>query len=138
MKFMEDENMRITGNADMGAVTITTSVSPSTFQAVEQVVKQGSDTTRKTEAPNVEHVRQLNSGEESKVKVQEVVEKMNKMLAVDNNTAKFMYHEGLDRFYVTVVNRETEEVIKEIPPKKLLDAFYEMQKMFGMIVDEKI
>lgn len=130
--------MRITGNADMGAVTITTSVSPSTFQAVEQVVKQGSDTTRKTEAPNVEHVRQLNSGEESKVKVQEVVEKMNKMLAVDNNTAKFMYHEGLDRFYVTVVNRETEEVIKEIPPKKLLDAFYEMQKMFGMIVDEKI
>ena len=135
---MEDENMRITGNADMGAVTITTSVSPSTFQAVEQVVKQGSDTTRKTEAPNVEHVRQLNSGEESKVKVQEVVEKMNKMLAVDNNTAKFMYHEGLDRFYVTVVNRETEEVIKEIPPKKLLDAFYEMQKMFGMIVDEKI
>lgn len=125
--------MRITGNADIGANVLDKSVSPSTSQALEQVVKQVSDAT-KTEA----RVQQLNSGEESKVKVQEVVEKMNKMLAVDNNTAKFMYHEGLGRYYVTVVDRETEEIIKEIPPKKLLDAFYEMQKMFGMIVDEKI
>jgi flagellar protein FlaG len=29
-------------------------------------------------------------------------------------------------------------VIREIPPKKLLDAFYSMQKFLGMIVDEKI
>ena len=60
------------------------------------------------------------------------------MLEVNNSTSKFMYHEGLERYYVTVVDRETEEVVKEIPPKKLLDAYYEMQKMLGMIVDEKI
>ena len=63
---------------------------------------------------------------------------MNKMLEVTNSTSKFMYHDGLERYYVTVVNCETNEVVKEIPPKKLLDAFYEMQKMLGMIVDEKI
>ena len=63
---------------------------------------------------------------------------MNKMLEVTNSTSKFMYHDGLERYYVTVVNCETNEVVKEIPPKKLLDAFYEMQKMLGMVVDEKI
>jgi flagellar protein FlaG len=75
---------------------------------------------------------------ETKNQVKDVVNKMNEMLEVNQSTAKFIYHEGLDRYYVTVVNKETDEVVKEIPPKKLLDAFYEMQKMLGMIVDEKI
>lgn len=70
--------------------------------------------------------------------MQEVVDKMNQMLEVNHNATKFKYHDGLDRYYVTVVDRATDEVIKEIPPKKLLDAFYEMQKLFGMIVDEKV
>lgn len=60
------------------------------------------------------------------------------MLEVTHNASKFMYHEGLERYYVTVVNKDTEEVVKEIPPRKLLDAFYEMKKMLGMIIDEKI
>lgn len=82
-----------------------------------------------------------NIGEEqevSKEKLQQVVDAVNDFLETNNSTSKFMYHEGLERYYVTVVNRETDQVIKEIPPKKLLDAFYEMQKMVGMIVDEKI
>ena len=82
--------------------------------------------------------QQLDNSDDSKRKVQDAVKKMNEMLDVTNSTSKFIYHDGLDRYYVTVVDRETEEVVKEIPPKKLLDAFYEMQKMLGMIVDEKI
>lgn len=74
----------------------------------------------------------------SKEKLQQAIDAVNDFLQTNNSSSKFKYHEGLDRYYVTVVNRETDEVIKEIPPKKLLDAFYEMQKMVGMIVDEKI
>ena len=128
MKFKEDESMRITGNGDMGVVIMNNSVSPSTSQAVEQVVKQGNDSTQKKGAPNVKQVQQLNSDEETKAKVQEVVGKMNKMLAVDNNSAKFVYHEGLDRYYVTVVDNDTEEVVKEIPPKALWMLFMKCKK----------
>jgi len=74
----------------------------------------------------------------SKEKLQQAVDVVNEFLEINNSSSKFIYHEGLERFYVTIVNRDTEEVVKEIPPKKLLDAFYEMQKMVGMIVDEKI
>ncbi|WP_413364929.1 flagellar protein FlaG [Lysinibacillus sp. 3P01SB] len=80
----------------------------------------------------------LDNSAATKDKIQQAVKAMNDLLEVNNSASKFTYHEGLERYYVTVVNRETEEVIKEIPPKKLLDAFYEMQKMLGMIVDEKI
>lgn len=135
--------MRITGNADMGAATLNKANAPSVqpvkvMTTLDSVVEQGGEATTKSNVINVEQSQQLNNEDEVKVKVQEVVEKMNQMLEVSNKTAKFKYHEGLDRFYVTVVDRDTDEVIKEIPAKKLLDAFYEMQKMFGMIVDEKI
>lgn len=74
----------------------------------------------------------------SKEKLQQAIDVVNEFLAINHSSSKFVYHEGLERYYVTVVNVETEEIVKEIPPKKLLDAFYEMQKMLGMIVDEKI
>jgi len=74
----------------------------------------------------------------SKDKMQNVVDTVNEFLQVNHNASKFVLHDGLDRYFVQVVDTQTEEVIKEIPPKKLLDAFYEMQKLLGMIVDEKI
>ncbi|MGE8033532.1 flagellar protein FlaG [Lysinibacillus sp. NPDC093692] len=74
----------------------------------------------------------------SKEKLQQAVDVVNEFLEINHSSSKFVYHDGLERYYVTIVNRDTEEVVKEIPPKKLLDAFYEMQKMVGMIVDEKI
>ncbi|MGE7690574.1 flagellar protein FlaG [Lysinibacillus sp. NPDC097214] len=80
-------------------------------------------------------------GEEQEIsieKLQQAVNAVNDFLEINSNSSKFIYHEGLGQYYVAVVNRDTDEVIKEIPPKKLLDAFYEMQKMVGMIVDEKI
>ncbi|MCG7433859.1 flagellar protein FlaG [Lysinibacillus fusiformis] len=74
----------------------------------------------------------------SQEKLQQAVDTVNEFLQINHNASKFVLHDGLDRYYVQVVDIKTEEVVKEIPPKKLLDAFYEMQKLLGMIVDEKI
>lgn len=130
------ENMRITESTSMDA-RISKSVN-NNAQMAEKVVKQGSETTGKKPISTDEQSQPLDNSEETKTKVQEAVNKMNEMLEVNNSASKFIYHEGLERYYVTVVNRDTDKVVKEIPPKKLLDAFYEMQKMLGMIVDEKI
>ncbi|EAZ84846.1 flagellar protein FlaG [Lysinibacillus fusiformis] len=74
----------------------------------------------------------------SKEKLQHAVDTVNEFLQINHNASKFVLHDGLDRYFVQVVDTKTEEVVKEIPPKRLLDAFYEMQKLLGMIVDEKI
>lgn len=73
-----------------------------------------------------------------KEKVQKAVDALNEFMTTQNRSSKFVLHDGLDRYYVEVVDAETEEVIREVPPRKLLDAFYSMQKFLGMIVDEKI
>ncbi|MFS0817747.1 flagellar protein FlaG [Lysinibacillus sp. 1P01SD] len=125
--------MRITENVNMEAVATNKSI----FNNIPTVAKQESITTEKIPVANVEQIK-FENNDEMRVKVQEAVKKMNEMLEVNNSASKFKYHEGLERYYVTVVNKDTDEVVKEIPPKKLLDAFYEMQKMLGMIVDEKI
>ncbi|WP_274309211.1 flagellar protein FlaG [Solibacillus daqui] len=128
--------MRISGNASLEAVSVAKTAS--NVASKEIVEKQGSKPTIETPMIPAEQVKPIDNSEETKVKVQDAVNKMNEMLDVNNSSSKFMYHEGLERYYVTVVDRETEEVVKEIPPKRLLDAFYEMQKMLGMVVDEKI
>jgi len=91
-------------------------------------------------AQPVVEVKSTESEEQENIKdkLLKAVDVVNEFLGVNNSSSKFIFHDGLDRYYVTIVDRDTDEVIKEIPPKKLLDAFYEMQKMVGMIVDEKI
>ena len=131
--------MRVSGNVDMDSVRVSKPVI-NTVHTAEKAVKQGSETAKKQtkDTTAIMQTQPTDNSDETKVKVQDAVNKMNEMLDVNNSSSKFMYHEGLERYYVTVVDRETEEVVKEIPPKRLLDAFYEMQKMLGMIVDEKI
>lgn len=102
-----------------------TAMSTSKSQLVSQ--SQVEKTTAATETQEI-----------SKEKLQNVVDTVNEFLQTNHNASKFVLHDGLDRYFVQVVDIQTEEVVKEIPPKKLLDAFYEMQKLLGMIVDEKI
>ena len=132
--------MRIPGNQnlDMASITKTITPPPST-QPATKAVEQVSDTPKSSlTVSNEAQVTSLDKSEETKAKLQEAVSAMNEILETNDNTSRFQYHEGLDRYYVTVVDKNTDEIVKEIPPKKLLDAFYEMQKMVGMIVDEKI
>ena len=75
---------------------------------------------------------------EKEAKVDKAIQSLNELLEINQKSSKFIKHEGLDKYFVRLVDSETEEVIKEIPPEKLLNAFYEMQKLLGMIVDEKI
>ncbi len=73
-----------------------------------------------------------------KEKVRKAVDALNEFMTLQNHNSKFVMHDGLERYYVQVVDSKTEKLIREVPPKKLLDAFYTMQKFLGMIVDEKI
>lgn len=62
----------------------------------------------------------------------------NEFLSSSNTHLKFKYHEQLNEYYVTVVDDMTSEVVREIPPKKMLDMFAAMTEFLGLVVDEKI
>ena len=73
----------------------------------------------------------------SKEKVQEVVEGLNTFLQPTHTAIHFEYHEKLNEYYVKVVDESTNETIKEIPSKKLLDYYAAMTEFVGIMVDEK-
>lgn len=77
-------------------------------------------------------------GKDTKEKLEQAIDSLNEFFTINNSELKFVFHEGLDTYYAQLVNSETDEIIREIPSKKVLDVFYEMQKLVGMIVDKKI
>jgi flagellar protein FlaG len=51
---------------------------------------------------------------------------------------RFAYHEKLHDYYIQVIDNETNQVIREIPSKKILDHYAAIAERFGLAVDEKI
>lgn len=74
----------------------------------------------------------------NKNSVKEIVSQLNDFIDPVKTNLKFEYHEDLNDYYVTIVNSSTKEVIKEIPPKKMLDMYASMIEFMGLLIDEKI
>lgn len=80
------------------------------------------------------------SNEESlpEEQAEEMVEDMNNFLASAESHLKFNFHDGLNEYYVTIVDTMTDEIIREIPSRKLLDIHAAMREFVGLLVDRKI
>lgn len=74
----------------------------------------------------------------NKKNVKDAVGKVNDFIDPVITNLKFIFHEDLHEYYVTVVDPITNEVIKEIPPKKMLDMYVAMAKYMGLLIDEKV
>jgi|SRR5690625_2392264 len=74
----------------------------------------------------------------NKKEVKTTVEKLNDFIDPVRTNLKFVFHEELHEYYVTVINPHTDEVIREIPPKKMLDMYAAMAEYMGLLIDEKI
>lgn len=74
----------------------------------------------------------------SKEKVEKVIHSMNDFLKEANTHLKFEFHDDLKEYYVTVVDDTTNEVVKEIPSKRLLDMYAAMTDYLGLLVDRTV
>ncbi|WGG45223.1 flagellar protein FlaG [Rossellomorea sp. DA94] len=74
----------------------------------------------------------------TKEKMQDVVHGMNEFLSASNSHLKFEFHDKLKEYYVTIVDDESQEVVREIPAKKILDMYAAMTEYVGLMVDKKI
>ena len=75
---------------------------------------------------------------DTKENVQQVIDSLNKFLEPNSTSVKFELHEELNEYYVTIVNDDTHEVVREIPSKKILDIYAAMTEFLGFVVDKKI
>lgn len=67
----------------------------------------------------------------------QAIESANKHLVLHNTQLEFSIHEKTKQIMVKVLDSETKEVIREIPPEKILDMVAKLWEMAGIFVDER-
>jgi len=71
----------------------------------------------------------------SQEKLNEAVGKINKTVLIFNKSLHFVVHEESKRWMVQVIDKETGEVLREIPPKEILDIVAKLNDIVGLLVD---
>ncbi len=65
------------------------------------------------------------------------LEGMNAFVGASNSHIQFALHQEAQRMMVEVINNDTQEVIKTIPAKELLDLAAKIGEMVGMLLDRR-
>lgn len=73
--------------------------------------------------------------EPAKEQVQKWVDEAQNVLQRVNAQLSFKIHEGTGRTLVQIVEKGTDEVIREIPPEKMLDVIAGIWQWVGVVVD---
>jgi|GEM_PF-1227507 len=78
------------------------------------------------------------SPEETGQMAEDLASSMNKIANVFNTSLSFTVDIGTGRSIIEVVDKESEEVIRQIPPEKALKLMTNMRDVMGMLLDVEI
>lgn len=70
--------------------------------------------------------------------VEKAVEKLNRLMGLIDKRMEFRIHEKTNRIMVRIIDQENGEVLREIPPKKILDMLSSFIEFVGLMVDYKV
>ena len=91
-----------------------------------------SQATEKGEQNNNNNQQQ---SQQSNEYIRKTVEQLNKKMY--NSEAIFGIHDETNRVTIKIVDKETKEVIRELPPEKTMDMIAKAWELAGILVDEK-
>jgi len=110
--------------------------STSTVPTVEQVDKTTTVVENSQEKGNADSSEQGKDQQQlNHERIRKAVERLNKNLA--DSEAVFGIHEETNRVTIKIVDKNTKEVIKELPPEKTLDMIAKVWEMAGILIDER-
>ncbi|NRD79391.1 flagellar protein FlaG [Bacillus sp. BRMEA1] len=114
---------------------ISISNTPINDSQVNQVNPVNSAPKVKDDSPNQQDQPQQSL---SKEKTEKIIKNMNDFLKDSNTQLVYKYHDELKEYYVAIVDENTNQVVQEIPSKKLLDIYAAMKEYLGILVDKKV
>lgn len=119
------ENMDVTTQEQSAVYDATT------VKVAESGKKEGQENGQNGAESNTTKEQQQLSSEQ----IKKAVENLNKNLS--HSEAVFGIHEETNRVTIKIVDKDTKEVIKEVPPEKTLDMIAKVWEIAGILVDEK-
>ncbi len=129
---------RVETAAPIDSVEVEAAVSTQNFSPV--VAAQGSgdrSAGQKKQERQGESKDSKDIQEVSPEKVKSAIADINKKIRPTHTQCQFKYHEQTHRICITVIDKDTDKVIKEIPPEKTLDMIAKSLELAGLLVDEK-
>lgn len=69
-------------------------------------------------------------------RIQKILEKISKQ--IPNSEPRFGIHEATNRITIKIVDKDTQEVIKEFPPEETLDLIAKNLELAGVLMDKKL
>ncbi|WP_054942259.1 flagellar protein FlaG [Paenibacillus ihuae] len=98
-----------------------------------------------SDSPIIRDVKDLGTKERQGVNVSiadeqliRTIERAVKSLQGPQTTLEISIHEKTHDIMVKVMNKETGELIREVPPEKTLDLVAKMMEIAGLLIDERI
>ena len=82
--------------------------------------------------------KQEYSEQELEDEVRESVKDINEIVDKVKEGLSFQIHEDTEKMMVKVVDLNTDEVIKELPPEEMLDLQARIHEMVGILIDETV
>jgi len=89
-----------------------------------------SDKTTDTEVERIQD-------EIQRSQMKDMVEQMNKSLDPFKTSLKFGFHDASDTYYVSIVDTNTNDIIRTFPPEEVMELSVKMKEFVGMIFDQK-
>jgi flagellar protein FlaG len=109
----------------------------------QEVQGRAAQQAQEVKQPKVDVVKQMqenastqNTKLDSKEKVQDLVDQLNKSMAPMNTNIKFGV-DSEDIFYVSVIESQTNKMIRRFPAEQAADFLPKMQEVTGMLFDTK-
>lgn len=85
-----------------------------------------------------ENRKQKTIQEISEKEILRAIEEANQSLKAKYTRFEFSIHEGTRQIMVKVFDRDTDELIREIPPEEILDMVAKLWELAGILVDERV
>ena len=76
-------------------------------------------------------------GQNESRRLKSAIDHANTTMKQTKTKCEFSYHEETKRVSIKVIDQDTKEVIKEIPPEETLEMIAKMWELAGILVDEK-
>jgi len=134
--------MEINNSMTVKTIPATNNVAP--VKAVVKVDKSTNDSLQPNTI-NIKEIRDIanqNNDEGVILSVPDkalvsAIEHINKVVSGSNVEFRHSIHKQTNSVIITLIDKDTNDVILEIPPEKVLDAYVERMEINGLMVDER-
>lgn len=103
----------------------------------ENIPEIRQDSYFKKELSRINNIDKTNTLDK-KEKILESIDKVNKRLQVFDRKLEISVHEKTREVMVKVIDTTTDEIIRELPPEKVLDNLASRRELIGLLMNKKI